>query len=326
MKINLYDKELNRIAIIGYNYKSCLWSEGYNTIQNFTLELDNTTEYKSIVQPDFYVGRDDRETLMVITSVQVTATSIVASGKQASRVLGDVAFIGTIKSGSHVDTEIKNAYNNSTKIPKIEVEESDLGVSYNHQISNKSFSELCLSMCQSTDVGFTIVRKGSTGFLRFYKPEPKPNLVYAEKFGNLHIENLKISTETMKNYIIILGQGSGENRVRVDLDYSNGDRRKELVVDARDLQQEENETEEKYIARLADRGHEKFLENQKVFSCSFSPYADDFGKKYDIGDILTVYLTEYGMKLQARVSKFTQKAQKNSVSTTVEVGNIMIMR
>ena len=46
MNLNLYDADLNRIAIIGEQYISCLWSEGYNTIENFSLELIATDEYK----------------------------------------------------------------------------------------------------------------------------------------------------------------------------------------------------------------------------------------------------------------------------------------
>ena len=69
MNLNLYDADLNRIAIIGEQYISCLWSEGYNTIENFTLELVETDEYKKKVSVDCYVGRSDRNTLMVIKTV-----------------------------------------------------------------------------------------------------------------------------------------------------------------------------------------------------------------------------------------------------------------
>ena len=72
MNLNLYDENLNRIAIIGGQYVSCLWSEGYNTIENFALELIETDEYKKKIAVDCYVGRDDRKTLMVIKAVQIS--------------------------------------------------------------------------------------------------------------------------------------------------------------------------------------------------------------------------------------------------------------
>lgn len=326
MNLNLYDTDLNRIAIIGEQYISCLWSEGYNTIENFTVELIATDEYKKKVRSDFYVGRDDRPTLMVIKTVQIANGKILASGKQAGRVLDDVSFIGTIESGSMIDTSIKNAYNGGNKYHNLEFAETNLQIPYNHQISNKSILELCTTMCQSEDVGFKVERNNGVLEVLFYQPEYNPNLVFSEKFGNISVDSISLSTEKLKNYAIVLGEGEGEDRVKVYVDATNGSDRRELIIDAKDIQKEEGETDESYNARLVARGVEKLLENQQTFSCAFTPYAKDFGVKYDLGDILTVYLTDYGITLQSRVSRFTQKSQKNKVTTTIEVGQITIKR
>ena len=326
MNLNLYDKDLNRIAIIGGQYVSCFWSEGYNTVESFTLELIATDEYKKKVRSDCYVGRDDRKTLMVIKSVEIANGKVIASGKQASRVLDDVSFIGTIESGSMIDTSIKNAYNSSNKYYNLEFAETDLQIPYNHQISNKSFLGLCETMCQSEDVGFKTIRNNGTLTVLFYKPEYDPSLVYAEKFGNVSVDSVYMSTENLKNYAIVLGQGEVEARTKVCVDLTNGGDRRDLIVDANDIQREEGETDERYNARLVARGIEKLLENQQTFSVSITPYVKDFGVKYDLGDVLTVYLSDYGITLQARVSRFTQKSQKNKITTTVEVGQITIKR
>ena len=326
MNLSLYDKDLNRIAIIGGQYISCLWSEGYNTIENFTVELIATDEYKKKVRSDCYVGRDDRKTLMVIKTVEIKDGKIVASGKQAGRVLDDVAFIGTIESGSLIDTSIKNAYNNSSKYHNLQFSETDLKIPYKHQISNKSMLELCTIMCQSEDVGFKVIRQNGSLLAEFYHPEYNSNLVFSEKFGNVSIDSISISTENLKNYAIVLGEGEGENRAKVYVDATNGEDRRDLIVDAKDVQREDGETDESYHSRLIARGIEKLIENQQTFSCAFTPCANDFGIKYDLGDILTVYLTDYGINLQSRVCRFTQKAQNNKVETKIEVGKITIKR
>lgn len=440
MNLNLYDNDLNRIAIIGSQYISCLWSEGYNTIENFTMELVATDEYKKKIRPDCYVGRNDRKTLMVIKTVKIANGKIVASGKQAGRVLDDVSFVGTIESGSMIDTSIKNAYNNGNKYRNLEFADTNLQIPYNHQISNKSILELCEITCQSEDIGFRTVRNNGVVTAEFYQPKENPNLVFSEKFGNLTIDSILISSENYKNYAVVLGEGEGNDRIRVDVDFRNNEKsdtltfnpssaeelegmvqageglykvsdsiptesdfangcslvysgevysftkeelyfledgfipidvvfivpydnynadglifpeagvyfvggyvtsltipgytgfgknkeyRKDLIVDAKDLQIEENETNESYKKRLVARGIEKLLENQQTFSCAFSPYAKDFGVKYDLGDILTVYLTDYGLTLQSRVSRFTQKSQNNKIETTIEVGQITIKR
>ena len=326
MNLSLYDKDLNRVAIIGGQYISCLWSEGYNTIENFTLELVETDEYKKKVAVDCYVGRDDRNTLMIIKTVQFGNGKIVASGKQATRVLGDVSFIGTISSGSNIDTSVINAYNNSDKYRGVEFINTSLGVKYHHQISNKSFSELCETMCQSEDVGFRAKRGVGNVLIEFYQPGEKENLVFSEKFGNLTVNSVSISSENYKNYAIVLGEGDGDSRTKVVIDLTNGTERRDLIVDAKDLQSEDGATAESYRERLTTRGFENLIERTRTFSCAFTPYSSDFGKKYDLGDVLTVYLTDYGITLKARVAKFTQKSQNNRTITEIVVGKITIKR
>ena len=326
MKINLYDENLHRIAIIDERFVSCLWSEGYNTTENFTLELQETEEYRKKVRPDCYVGRNDRKTLMVIKTVGIANNKIIASGKQATQVLDDVAFVGTINEGSKIDSSIEKAYNNSSKFKNVEIVSSGLSETYKHQISNKHFLKLCETMCQSEDIGFRSVRNNGIINIEFYKPEQKPNLLFSQKFGNLSIDSIKLSTSVFKNYAIVLGEGEGENRVRVDVDQTNGNERRELIVDAKDIQKEENETVESYNQRLIARGVEKLLECQKILNVAFMPFAKDFGTKYDLGDILTVLLPEYGIKLQSRVVRFTQKVQNNQTMTTIDVGNLIIKR
>ena len=326
MRISVYDENLNRILIIGNHYVSCFWSEGYNTVENFTLELIATDEYKKKIRTDCFVGRDDRKTMMVIKTVNITNGIITASGKQAGRLLDDVSFIGTIKSGSMLDLAVKEAYNKSEKYPNLEFADTNLQIPYNHQISHKSFLGLCTTMGQSEDVGFKVINDDGRLLVKFYQPEYNPNFVFAEKYGNLILNSISMSTENLKNYAIVLGAGEGENRKVVRVDASNGGQRFDLIVDARDLQPEEGETEAEYEKRLVSRGAELLLEKTETFACSFEPNENDFGVRYDLGDVLNVYLTDYNIKLQARISKFTQKAQKNKTQTTVFVGKITIKR
>ena len=326
MNLNLYDHDLNRIATIGSRFVSCLWSEGYNTTQDFCLELVETEEYKRKVRTDCYVGRTDRRTLMVIKSVEVRDGHIVATGKEAKRVLDDVAFIGTISTGSTVDTAIKNAYNNSNQYHKLAIADSDLGIAYNHQISHKSILELCEIMAQDTDVGFRSVRDDGKISVEFYQPAFDPNLILSRDFGNLSNVEFSTSFENYKNYAIVLGEGEGADRVRVDVDRTDGAERRDLIVDAKDISRDDGETDSEYNARLTARGVENLLERAQTLNTAFLPYAGDFGKRYDLGDILTVRLPDYGMTLQARVSRFTQKAQGNKVDTTIEVGKITVNR
>lgn len=326
MNLSVYDKDLNRVAVIGGQFVSCLWSEGYNSTGSFCLELIQTSEYKKKIRQDYYVGRTDRKTVMVIKSVQFSGNKIVVTGKQATRILDDVAFVGTVSKGENIDTAVRNAYNNSNKHRALDFAQTNLGIKSEHQVSNKSFLELCNSLCDDTDTGIKVERRGDGLVAEFYKPEINENLIFAEKFGNLSSPSVTLSSENYKNYAIVLGEGSGSNRTSVIVDATNGSDRKEIVIDARDIQSEDGETETEYKSRLTQRGLETLLEHQEVFSCLFTPYSGDFGKRYDLGEMMTVHLDGYGLKLQARVAKFTQKSQNNKTDTTIEVGKITIKR
>ncbi len=325
MKLNLYDRDLNRIAIIGEQYISCLWSEGYNTVQNFTLELVATDTYKAKLRPGLYVGRSDRKSLMIIESVQFKDKKIIAAGKQASQVLDDVAFIGTIAAGSAVASSIKTAYDGSTGYLNVGVAESGIEATYSEQIANKSFLELCVEMCQGADVGFRAVRGDGGIVIEFYQPDLNESLKLSEKFGNVAVDSLTFSDSLYKNYAIVLGENNSDQIVRQDVDLSGGGERFELIVDG-GVAWEENDTTDTYKAKLRAFGTEMLRAHQKTIACAFAPMASEFGNRYDLGDIVTVALPDYDFKLQARVVRFSQKAQKNKTTTTIEVGQITIVR
>lgn len=326
MRLNIYDKDLNRICIVGENYKSCLWNEGYNSVEPFTLELNSIDEYRQKIKEDFYVGRSDRPTLMVIKDIVSNKDTIVISGKQATRVLDDVAFIGTIAEGGRIDEKIKTAYNGSNKYYNLFIDDSDLGETYDHQISNKSMLELCQTMCEDKDIGFKVVRSEKKCLLQFYKPTKRDNLVFSERFKNLTLKEISISNDMEKNYAIVLGQGEGENRIRVDVDISGGLQRKELIIDARNSQKDEDESQSDYEERLRVEGLEKLLETTAKRAYSFFPNVGDFGTKYDLGDILEIRLPEFNSTLTARVVRFSEKSQGNISEISVEVGKILVKR
>lgn len=326
MNLNLYDRDLNRISIIGTNYKSCLWIEGYNSVEPFTLELGLTDEFKKKVKKDYYIGREDRKTLMVIKTIEIKSDAIVLKGFQASRVLDDVAFIGTIAENSIIDDSIYNAYNESEKYYNLDYRKSLVNDKYSGQLSYKTILSLLETMCEEADCGFRTIRDGSRLVTELYKPEQNENLIFSEEFGNLKMSNIKISTEKKKNFAYVLGDDKGTSRKLTTVDLTNGEERREVIIDARDIQQAEDETIGDYERRLKARGIEKLLEMNQVFAISLTPSAADFGKKYDLGDIITVRLSEYGISLTARVVRFSQKSQRNLVETTVEVGQIVKLK
>jgi hypothetical protein len=325
MKINIYDENLNLVAPIGENYVSCLWTEGYNTVEPFTLELTATETYKKKIKTDMYVKRVDRENVMVIKTIQEQGNKLIISGKQASRVLDDVAFVGTISDGSVIDTALVNAYNGSIKYSNIEFVKSGLTDKYEHQISHKSMLELCQNMCQAENIGFRSVKVDKKIQISLYKPNNTP-VKFSEFIGNVKFDNIVNSVENYKNYAVVLGQGEGENRTRLDVDLTKGGKRLELLVDAKDIQQEENETSESYKKKLKARGVEKLLEKTKAFSIDIVNSPKGFGTEYDLGYNVLVVIPEYNLKFSTRITKFEEKSQQNKSEVSITLGELIKVR
>lgn len=325
MKINIYDENLNLIVPIGENYVSCLWAEGYNTVEPFTIELTATETYNKLIKTDMYVKRVDRDNVMVIKSIQKQGDKLIISGKQASRVLDDVAFVGTINDNSVVDTALVKAYNDSSKYLNVEVVESGLQDVYKHQISNKAILELYENMCQSENVGFKAVKVDKKIQISLYKPINTP-VKFSEFIGNVKFDNIVSSVENYKNYAVVLGEGEGENRARVDVDLTNGGKRLELLVDAKDIRREEDETADLYERKLRARGVEKLLEKTKAFSIDIVNSPKGFGTEYDLGYNVLVVIPEYNLRYSTRITKFEEKSQQNRSDISITLGELIKMR
>lgn len=325
MKINIYDKDLNRVDIVESRFVSCLWAEGYNTTEALSLELQESESHKRNVRPGYFVGRTDRKALMVITTVEAKDGKIVATGKTAERLLQDVSFIGKIEAGANIDTAVINAYNNSSKCVDLDFEETSLGVAYDETIENMSILEMAQTMAQSKDVGFRVTKNGNRLLAAFYQPKSDNPYRLAKGFGNVDVQSIVLSIENLKNYAIVLGRDVNDKTVRVDVDESNGMDRKEIIVDSGETPKD-GESTNQFKERLKSIGHETLNEHRKTWSANFSPIETEFGKKYDLGDFVILTLPDYDLRFMARVTRFQEIEQNNSSKVTISVGEITIVR
>ena len=328
MKINIYDSNLNLVEMIGEQYISVRWSENYNDLGSFVLETYATDRLRKIIRPNVFVSRSDRKTLMIVKSVEIANKKIVASGFEASRMLDDVVLAGTIHRGENIQNAIRNAYAQAGGFPVYEIGGSSLDEETKVQVSNASVLQILKTICQASDIGFRSVKNDKKVTLEFFKPEKNPNLVFAEKYGNLIVGSVVISTEPYKNFAVVLGEGEGEERKQTLVDKTNGEQAYQIIVDARDIIFDpDEETEAEYYSRLYDRGVKELLSCNMPYNCTFQVSAQEFGKRYDIGDIVTMLIPDYDVKIEARVASFSEMSQYNANNIAVTVGEpIRIIR
>ena len=123
---------------------------------------------------------------------------------------------------------------------------------------------------------------------------------------------------------IVAGGGEGESRITVEAGKTelHGADRREMYVDARNLQQEEGESYEEYLQRLIRSGEEKLVGQISIENFKFEIDPQDV----QVGDIVTCIIPELNVKLKARVVGITRTSQQNTETVEASIGNPIIIR
>lgn len=153
--------------------------------------------------------------------------------------------------------------------------------------------------------------------------------VFSNAFCNVRSVSYNRDDSAYKNYAYVAGAGEGTDRVIVEVDLRvPGEDRRELWVDARDLQPEDGDGNaippEKYRAQLEQRGREKLAEYRSVETVEACVDPDAnlvYGKDFDLGDYCTYINTEIGIAADKRITEVTETFEGSTVRLDVTFGS-----
>lgn len=147
------------------------------------------------------------------------------------------------------------------------------------------------------------------------------------------------SIQDEKTIAFVQAEDSGENRKSTTAgdESKTGFDRKELYVDARDIQSssttgEQEMTEDEYVKAMKQRGLEKLSEYVKSqsFEASIRVFGETqytFGKDYFVGDKITMQDTRLGVQADAVISKVEEDFEDTyDLSLTVGFSNLTILQ
>jgi hypothetical protein len=200
-----------------------------------------------------------------------------------------------------------------------------------------SVLDALLTLSESSGLGFTVDfdPETATETLRVYKGVDR-SLDTGEDYvgyfstsvGNAYQNELTTAATDFKNVAVVAGEGEGANRAVkiISIGVVTGENRRELYVDARDLQREyqvatftgnydekgnpiydyetKTYTADQYDAMLEARGYEKLAERVQTFgiSCEIDQSSMRFNVDYFLDDRIPVKLLEYGVSASAVVA------------------------
>lgn len=354
MEVLILDEKFKSFELIDI-FDSLLWTERYNTCGDF--EIYTPVSEQSMILIDFilkkrksgldmYVWKKDTDCTMVLETCEITTSDdegshVIISGRSLESLLDRrIIWSQTILNGD-LQSQIKKMLDENVinpvgggldrKFPNFIFEETDdpqiTSMTIQAQYTGDNLYDVICGICKDYQIGFRVrltdenqmAFKLYAGVDRSYEQSKNPYVVFSSKFENIADTNYLESVKTLKNLVLVAGEDSGVRRrmVAVGATTLSGLSRREMYVDARDIQSETTEGEiipdEEYMALLRQRGYEHLSENSytKTFEGNIEAKQTFlYGKDFFKGDIVQI-VTDYGVESRVRVSEFIQ-SQNNS--------------
>lgn len=163
------------------------------------------------------------------------------------------------------------------------------------------------------------------GLDRTQSQNVNPCQTFSLEFGNILKRTVDMDSSAYKNYAIIPVNGDSNNKERDTfyLDLTNGEDRREIVIDMRANQPEENQSYAAFKAGIMQEALEKMLSKSKIEDVDIDTVGDlDYMYGYDLGDKCDVVLSDLNITMETRITEVLEVFKANSGHTvTVGLGN-----
>lgn len=318
MRLTFYDSALEKKAVM-FNWLSMFWQPEYNDIGYFVIELQENSEFLGLVkQLDYVVFDEDPDTVMMVWGIELKNRKVIISGHSAVYLLNNRVSDDVVKN-ENAELAMRRQVENMTPWDCVTVGDlKDIPDKFTAQTSDGSVLEYCTTISQFSDIGFRFKKLNKNLLFECYKPGVNQNVRFSAKLGNMGDERYSESEKDYKNVAVVAGALIDGERVTVVAGDTAavGVSRREMYVDARDIQPEEGETREEYEARLIRRGEKKLSEKIKIVNTNFSILKEDVS----LGDLVLLTPTYKDETLQARVTSITYKSQNNTMQKIIGIG------
>lgn len=164
------------------------------------------------------------------------------------------------------------------------------------------------------------------------------SVVFSQSLSNIANTDYTVNRSKLRNTVYIAGEGEGADRkwynIDVNSDVTFGERkgwnRRELWVDARDIQSEQDNkklTDAEYEELMKQRADEKAKDNDlsEEYTATVTDITKQYTykKDYNIGDFVTIADEELGMEFDAQITNviITRQDDRNIVDIEFTYGS-----
>lgn len=340
MDIYVYNENFETVGILDH-YESLIWTDRYYGYGDFEIYTNFTSSILAMMQHDRYLQMADSEHMMIIESVEVASDAelgerLIISGRSLESILtrriiwNTISVTGNLQNGlaSIINANFTNPTDSKRQIASFIFEPSTdsriTALTWEQQMTGDNIYDVVTALCEENQIGFKVTLNDQNQFVmtlymgddHSYDQDPdiNPYVVFSPKYENIINSNYLDNTTEMKNVALVAGEDSGSSRRTITIGSTEGLPRRELYVDARDIQSEQVT---QYNEALKERGLQYLDENKRVISFEGQVEATKmfrYGEDFFMGDIIQI-ANEYGIEGAARVVEFIHNEDSTGKQT-----------
>lgn len=349
LELYVFKLDNNTFEMIGEinQFTSLIWPDKFNGYSSFELNAPITHENKNLIKEGnvLWCGRDNACIIEIVQSDinDDGQKTYKAKGRTLEMLLTTRIIWGTYRCLDKfsstamyeiVNEQCVNPSNSYRKIPFLECADDELfGKKVSFQKTGGEVYDALLNICSDAELGFAIlfrpkekklifkVLKGTDRTVGQIVSEGASLVIFSTDLEDIMKSSYYANSQDVKTTAYVVGEGEGADRVSVISGEGmvSGFLRKELYVDARDLQSEvqksdgtvEALSQDEYNSILNDRGNEKLAECVRVesFEATMRTVGNNqytYDKDYFKGDKVIIQDTDLGVQVAANITEITE--------------------
>lgn len=349
MQFIVLDKEFQTLGVIQI-FNTLLWYRRYYSPGIFELHIP--AEYFNLINIGRYLYRNDRTELGVIREVSFMRgekgeKTAYCKGFFAEHLLNNSVMIpvfnqsGTAEELAHAAI---NRYIINPDVPERRLSNIQLGqmkgggTSMAFQNTGAHVGDRLYDMLRTQEMSQRLVYdylenkltyEVWQGLDRRDTQDINSWAVFSDAFCNIRSAQYCRDESDCKNFAYVAGEGEGADRkiIEVDIRTDPGEERRELYVDARDLQKISDTityTDEQYEKLLTQRGLEKLADYSMIekVDSDVDPAANlIYGVDFDLGDLCTYHYNDVNVECSRRITEIQEVLEGSSRKLSVIFGN-----
>lgn len=334
LDLYVFDSSITPLGVIDV-VTGLTWLEKFSDAGNFELWCPLNDQNTELLKEDnlLWIGGESAGVIEFkeLTSDEDGTKTIHIQGRLAESYLDYRTIYPTvIMTGKISNILRRNVYNNlinptdtSRKIPLIELasDQTAYGPSISYQKTGDTVLLETSRLCEANSLGFRVqffprqykfifrVYQGTDRTLDQSEVNP---VLFSSDLDDILESNYSHNKSELRNFAYVAGEGSGTSRRVQTVGSAVGLSRRELFVDARDLQSEKTDgstiPEAEYNSMLVERGKTSLEDYKDIESFSatlrtFGVTGYVYGVDFFLGDRVTVYDSKLKVRTNAMITE-----------------------